>query len=88
MKCFDCVKILFSIGLIVNACNTVFADLSQDAQRLAADILGPQMLEYRYGDTGWTHDYLRSYLASIGGGTSEIQKEIIADRVLSMPKGR
>ena len=65
-----------------------FADLSQDLQRIAAEILGPSMLEYEYGDTGWTHDYLRSYLASIGGGTSEIQKEIIADRVLGMPKGR
>lgn len=34
----------------------------------------------------WQHDYLRSYAYTIEGGTSEIQRNIIAERILCLPK--
>jgi hypothetical protein len=36
----------------------------------------------------WTYDYLWNWVFSISGGTSEIQREITADRILGLPKGR
>ena len=36
----------------------------------------------------WTYDYLWSWVFSISGGTSEIQRENIADRVLGLPRAR
>jgi alkylation response protein AidB-like acyl-CoA dehydrogenase len=36
----------------------------------------------------WHRSYLNSFSATIGGGTSEIQKNIIAEHVLGLPKTR
>jgi len=65
-----------------------YSDLSQKLNRLAFRILGSDALAFKYGDVGWTRDYFYSYASSVGGGTSEIQKEIIAQRVLELPRGR
>jgi len=65
-----------------------YSDLSQKLNRLAFRILGTDALAFKYGDTGWSRDYFYSYASSVGGGTSEIQKEIIAQRVLELPRGR
>ncbi|MBU6267431.1 MAG: hypothetical protein KGN34_07820, partial [Sphingomonadales bacterium] len=57
---------------------------------VVADILGWDFMEFD-GDrsqTPWTYEYLWSWVFSISGGTSEIQREITADRLLSLPKGR
>ncbi|MDX6344908.1 MAG: hypothetical protein QOH87_5046, partial [Trebonia sp.] len=35
---------------------------------------------------GWSGNYLYSFSTSIGGGTSEIQRNIIGDRVLGLPR--
>ena len=39
-------------------------------------------------DGYWHRAYLNSFSATIGGGTSEIQKNIIGEHVLGLPKGR
>lgn len=57
---------------------------------VVGDIMGWDFLEFD-GDRNshpWTYDYLWSWVFSISGGTSEIQREITAERVLGLPKGR
>ena len=57
---------------------------------LVGDIMGWDFLEFD-GDRNnhpWTYDYLWSWVFTISGGTSEIQRENIADRVLGLPRAR
>ncbi|KMS52053.1 hypothetical protein V474_03090 [Novosphingobium barchaimii LL02] len=57
---------------------------------VVGEIMGWDFLEFN-GDRAahpWTYDYLWSWVFSISGGTNEIQREITADRVLGLPKGR
>lgn len=54
------------------------------------DFLGWPFLEFN-GDRAahpWTYDYLWSWVFTISGGTSEIQREITADRLLDLPRAR
>ncbi|WP_019546602.1 acyl-CoA dehydrogenase family protein [Streptomyces sulphureus] len=65
-----------------------YADLHKDVSALAMEIVGPEAL--RRGadrhEQGWVGNYLHSFSSSIGGGTSEIQRNIIGDRVLGLPR--
>ncbi len=69
--------------------------------KLASSELGQEMLAYAMSlhgavntlwkedaeiDQSWQHDYLRSFAYTIEGGTSEIQKNIVAERILGLPK--
>jgi alkylation response protein AidB-like acyl-CoA dehydrogenase len=57
---------------------------------LMADILGWDFMEFD-GDRSkspWTYEFLWSWVFSIAGGTSEIQREIVADRLLELPRSR
>ena len=54
------------------------------------EMLGWSFLEFD-GDRSahpWTYDYLWSWVFTISGGTSEIQREIAADRLLELPRAR
>lgn len=64
------------------------ARLLQEVCRLAIDILGPRSLELveEEDESYWVERQLLAYASSIGGGTSEIQKNIIAERVLGLPR--
>jgi alkylation response protein AidB-like acyl-CoA dehydrogenase len=66
-----------------------FAELGQRVWRLAAEMLGPDLLLLDgrpSGGVDWQHDYLGSYAFSIAGGTSEIMKNIIGERLLELPR--
>jgi alkylation response protein AidB-like acyl-CoA dehydrogenase len=57
---------------------------------VVGEILGWSFHEFDGDRTAhpWTYDYLWSWVFSISGGTSEIQREITADRVLGLPRSR
>jgi alkylation response protein AidB-like acyl-CoA dehydrogenase len=62
-----------------------WSDVNQALTELAVDILGEDGLAW---DSPWTYRLLRSRANSIEGGTTEILKNIIAERVLGLPKLR
>jgi alkylation response protein AidB-like acyl-CoA dehydrogenase len=64
------------------ATRTFSAQLEVLIGRLAIDLLGPKALEW----TGWGKEWLRRFSATIGGGTKDIQKNIIGERVLGLPR--
>ena len=45
----------------------------------------PMNLDHYFGS--WFERYARSFSGTIAGGTSEIQRNIIAQRVLGLPTG-
>jgi alkylation response protein AidB-like acyl-CoA dehydrogenase len=65
-----------------------YAEVGKRVYHLAFDILGADGMEYltRWSPEGWSGNYLYSYALSIGGGTSEIQRNIIGERVLGLPR--
>ncbi len=65
--------------------------LSQTIAELGVDVLGPTGVLAKGGpdavDKGhWAHNYVWQRFTSIGAGTTEVQKNIIADRAIKMPK--
>lgn len=55
--------------------------------RISAKILGPQILLTDSEDArNANFDAAKAYMNSIGGGTDQIQKNIIAERILGLPK--
>jgi alkylation response protein AidB-like acyl-CoA dehydrogenase len=63
-----------------------WSEMNQRTQQIAQEILGPygQLAEFDGGV--WQYGYLRSRGNTIEAGTSEIQRNIIAERVLGLPK--
>jgi alkylation response protein AidB-like acyl-CoA dehydrogenase len=62
-----------------------WATLNQGLTELAVDVLGPEALE---PDSEWAYRFLRARANSIEGGTTEVMKNIIAERVLGLPRLR
>ena len=60
----------------------VWTDMTQHLAETALAILGPDSA--RLGT--WSRQWLWSKAASIAGGTSEIQRTIIGDRILGLPR--
>jgi len=61
-----------------------WADANQALTELATEVLGPEGLER----TEWSYRFLRARANSIEGGTTEVMKNIVAERVLGLPKLR
>jgi alkylation response protein AidB-like acyl-CoA dehydrogenase len=68
-----------------------WSELDKWMQELGMDLQGPYsqlMEESKYAVPGnWQYNFLRSRAGTIYSGTSEIQKNIIGERVLGLPKG-
>jgi alkylation response protein AidB-like acyl-CoA dehydrogenase len=71
------------------------SEVAQRAARVATEALGVDALEVEFhgmgddessGEMPWLKRYLQSYGATISAGASEIQRNIIAQRVLGLPR--
>jgi alkylation response protein AidB-like acyl-CoA dehydrogenase len=63
----------------------MWSETNQQLTQFAADLLGPATL--RAGDR-WAYELLRARGNSIEGGTTEVLKNIVAERVLGLPRMR
>ena len=63
-------------------------ELHQRVYQLGMDILGTDalMLTPIDGEGNWTGPYLQSFAYTIGGGTTDIQRNIVGERVLGLPR--
>ena len=64
------------------------SELGQRLERMAFLLSGEEVLDFRYGDDDLVAEYLRGFAATIAGGTAQIQRDIIAERLLGLPKSR
>ncbi|MEU6201501.1 acyl-CoA dehydrogenase [Streptomyces sp. NPDC047061] len=62
-----------------------YSHARQELYDAAADVLGPDALDL---DRPWVLDRLSSLSYTIAAGTSQIQRNIVAERILGLPKGR
>jgi len=63
----------------------MWSETNQQLTQFAADVLGTRALTA--GDR-WSYELLRARGNTIEGGTTEILKNIVAERVLGLPKAR
>lgn len=69
-----------------------FSELQQRVYALAMEIFGPRIMDW--GGAGataplrssWVFHYLLAYSATIAAGTKEIQRNIIGERILGLPR--
>jgi alkylation response protein AidB-like acyl-CoA dehydrogenase len=70
----------------------IWVDAHQRLQEVAMELQGPYSQLTRGSDWAvegglWQYTFLRSRANSIEGGTTEVQKNIIGERILGLPKG-
>jgi alkylation response protein AidB-like acyl-CoA dehydrogenase len=63
----------------------MWSEANQQLTQFAADLLGAEALQ---SGSRWAYELLRARGNSIEGGTTEILKNIVAERVLGLPKAR
>ena len=67
------------------------SETRQELGRVVAEWVGPAAMivdpTRRYGGVGTIDDYLTTFGTTISAGSSEIQRNIIAERVLGLPRG-
>jgi alkylation response protein AidB-like acyl-CoA dehydrogenase len=61
----------------------LWSDTNQRLTNLAAEIVGPSALT---DGTSWSYELLRARGNTIEGGTTEVLKNIVAERVLGLPR--
>ena len=68
-----------------------YSEIGQELALVALRLLGRNALGNRGPDTEAArvvHDYLWSFQYTIAAGTSQIQRNVIAERILGLPRGR
>jgi alkylation response protein AidB-like acyl-CoA dehydrogenase len=67
-----------------------WSETHQDMWEVAMDLLGEESQvgsrESRLGITPWQQGYLRSRAETIYGGSSQVQRNLIAQRILGLPR--
>ena len=61
----------------------LWSDTNQRLTELAVEIIGPEALT---AGTSWSYEFLRARGNTIEGGTTEVLKNIVAERVLGLPR--
>ncbi|MEU3192556.1 acyl-CoA dehydrogenase family protein [Streptomyces sp. NPDC006992] len=71
--------------------NKIFwSELDIDLHETALDLLGPARSEIAEGlpDSGWLDGWIFALAGPVYAGTNEIQRDIVAERALGLPRGR
>ncbi|MBX3277338.1 MAG: acyl-CoA dehydrogenase [Acidobacteria bacterium] len=63
-----------------------WSEMNQRLQQTAQEVLGPYGQLWDFDEGRWAYGYLRARGNTIEAGTSEIQRNIVAERVLGLPK--
>ncbi len=71
----------------------VASEFEQSCTRLGVDIAGARSMLYKHDEAApeagyWPLAYMNSYGLTISGGSNEIQRNILGERVLGMPKSK
>jgi alkylation response protein AidB-like acyl-CoA dehydrogenase len=74
------------------AMKLVSTQLTQEFSETAMEVLGPWGAlmddEYAPASARWARQFLQDRAMTIAGGTSEVQKNIVAQRILGLPRDR
>ena len=65
------------------------SEAGKAAYELGMEIAGPMapVTDAAFADVGrWSHGFFMSFANTIAGGSSEIQRNIIAQRILGLPR--
>ncbi|HWE70378.1 MAG TPA: acyl-CoA dehydrogenase family protein, partial [Acidimicrobiales bacterium] len=62
------------------------AEHEQRVQELGLSLLGPEGATFEDRAARWAHGFLVTRCLTIAGGTSEIQRNVIAERILGLPR--
>ena len=60
----------------------LWSEAEQHVAEVASDVLGPDAL-----DGSWARDRVYSRALTIAGGTTQVNKNILAQRILGLPRG-
>ena len=63
-----------------------WSELNQRFQQTAQEVLGPVAQQKDFDNGDWIYGYLRCRANTIEAGTSEILRNLVAERVLGLPK--
>ncbi|MDQ0691369.1 alkylation response protein AidB-like acyl-CoA dehydrogenase [Arthrobacter sp. W4I7] len=94
-----CIQMIFasqqtrSTGYESSVIKLVFSELLQDLTHYATELSGP-LEHYRaepmpgegWDSHNWLLDYIGSYEWTIAGGTNDIQRNLISERILDLPR--
>ncbi|MGD9944265.1 MAG: acyl-CoA dehydrogenase family protein, partial [Burkholderiaceae bacterium] len=64
----------------------LFSELLQRVRETSMQVLGPEGLLLDGDSERWTQPFLMDRVWQIAGGTSEIRRNIIAERLLGLPR--